>query len=106
MSFSLVGQTLIIVSSAEVANELFNKRYAIYSDRPVFMLPGVLMGWDKTLGFTSYGPRFLAARRMLHAFIGSRATLAPYHRQIELEAQRLLRRLLDRPGRIPDAIRQ
>jgi hypothetical protein len=106
MSLSLFGRPLIIVSSVEVANELLNKRYMLYSDHPLTMMVGVLMGWDKILAFMPYGPPFLAARRMLHSFMGSGAALTPYHGHIQLETQRLLRRLLDRPERPAEAIRQ
>jgi hypothetical protein len=106
MSVSMLGQPLVIVNSADVAEALLDKKSALYSDRPFLMMASALVGWDRTLALTPYGPRFRAIRRMLHTLMGTRAALAPYTPVFEAESRRMLRRVLDRPDQIADALRK
>ncbi|KAF8523756.1 cytochrome P450 [Hysterangium stoloniferum] len=61
---NILGTSLLYVNSAEMAHELFDKRSAIYSDRPVVpMLELVGMNWS--FAVMPYGERW---RRHRHAF--------------------------------------
>ena len=42
MHLTVLGKSLVIVSSKEAIAELFEKRGSIYSDRPIIPMAGVL----------------------------------------------------------------
>jgi hypothetical protein len=53
LSFSVLGQRVIVLNSVEAAVDLLDKRGAKYSDRPRFVL-FEQMGWRGTLTVTHY----------------------------------------------------
>ncbi|EJD46840.1 cytochrome P450 [Auricularia subglabra TFB-10046 SS5] len=57
----------IVVNTLEVVSELFDKRSAIYSDRPSFPMLD-LMGWAWNTGLMPYGQTWRTHRRVLHGF--------------------------------------
>lgn len=92
---------MIIINAQEVANDLLEKRGAIYSDRPVMPMAGTLMGWDQSVVLCPYNDRFRNMRRVLHRYLGSRGQLdkmQPYHGVLEVAVQQLLVRLLREPA--------
>ncbi|KLO13999.1 cytochrome P450 [Schizopora paradoxa] len=91
-----MGQPVLILNSAQAAIDLLETRGNIYSDRPVAVMAGELVGWDRGLGYARYGERFKEFRRMFHQIMGSRPSqdLLPMQ---EKETAELLIRLLDRP---------
>ncbi|KAI0321920.1 cytochrome P450 [Amylostereum chailletii] len=94
---NVLGQPFIIVNSYRVAVELLEKKSHIYSDRPVLVMGGELSGWKKTLALTPYGSQFRAKRRMLHQFMGTRASVQQYADVEEHETRRFLQRVLNDP---------
>ncbi|KAJ7221702.1 cytochrome P450 [Mycena pura] len=71
LHLDVAGTSIIVVSSAEAANELLEKRAAIYSDRARLPMVNELMGWDFALAFMKYGEQlpFLSSRahrRLFH----------------------------------------
>ncbi|KIJ28116.1 hypothetical protein M422DRAFT_270609 [Sphaerobolus stellatus SS14] len=44
----ILGRPLVIINSAKVARELMDKRSAVYSDRPHFIMAGDLVGYSET----------------------------------------------------------
>ncbi|KAJ7688801.1 cytochrome P450 [Mycena olivaceomarginata] len=59
-----LGQHILIVNSVKTANDLFEKRSHIYSDRPV--VPMIeLMEWDFNVGLMPLGDRWRQHRRIL-----------------------------------------
>ncbi|KAF4610328.1 hypothetical protein D9613_010451 [Agrocybe pediades] len=93
---SVLGKHLLFVNSFETANELFEKRSAIYSDRPQSTMSHELMGWDFSFGHMQYGERWRKHRRMFHRQF--QQSVAPTHWPIQRrEAHALLRNLLHSP---------
>ncbi|KAJ7873328.1 cytochrome P450 [Mycena olivaceomarginata] len=105
-SATVLGQPIIIISSAKVAVEILDKRSAIYSDRPVCTMGGELVGWKNTLVLLPYGDRFRRFRRLFHNIIGSRSAIKQFLPIEELETRRFLRRVLAKPGDLPKHIRK
>ncbi|KAF8211494.1 cytochrome P450 [Mycena galopus ATCC 62051] len=105
-SATVLGQPIIILGSAKVAVDLLDKRSAIYSDRPVCVMGGELVGWKNTLVLLPYGDRFRRFRRLFHNIIGSRSAIKQFLPIEELETRRFLRRVLAKPNDLPKHIRK
>ncbi|KII91350.1 hypothetical protein PLICRDRAFT_173216 [Plicaturopsis crispa FD-325 SS-3] len=75
MVFSQLEPTLIL-GSVEAAYDVLDTRGAMYSDRPPAVMAADLVGWGRGLGYTPGppNPRFREFRRLMHKFIGPRAS--------------------------------
>ncbi|EKM59475.1 uncharacterized protein PHACADRAFT_205692 [Phanerochaete carnosa HHB-10118-sp] len=96
-SATILGQRIIVLSSLDVAVDLLEKKSSVYSDRPVMVMAGELLGWAQNLVLSPYGDRFRDIRRYLHRYIGSRGQLdkvAPFHGLINSESHRFVQRML------------
>ncbi|KAI9441768.1 cytochrome P450 [Lactarius indigo] len=92
----VLGTHMVIINSAKAANELFDKRSSIYSDRPSLVALNTILGMDWVTGFIPYGARWRSLRRGLHAHFHPAAAKA--YRPLEQHAvHRLLRNLLQEP---------
>jgi hypothetical protein len=94
---SVAGQPLIVLGDAEVANEMLDKKSAIYSDRPVMEMAGELGGFNKWTGFLAYGPRWRETRKYMHHAIGTRESLADFGGHFESETRKFLKAVLHDP---------
>jgi len=88
---------LIVLSSFEGAQELLEKRSAIYSSRPRFVLYSEMMGWDRSLTFLPYGDKQRKHTRLMHE--GLNPTALQTQRQLqEYEAVVLLQEFATTPN--------
>ena len=55
---NVVDQEVRILNSSKAAVNLLDKRSSIYSNRPVRMMAGEIVGWETTLVIMQYGSRF------------------------------------------------
>ncbi|KAL0570132.1 hypothetical protein V5O48_011837 [Marasmius crinis-equi] len=109
MQISVFGQPAIILSSLKAANDLLESRGNIYSDRPVAVMAGELVGWNRGLGYTqgAHDLRFREFHRLFHQFIGPRACATKELQDVqEHENLRLLGKLLESPERFADHARE
>ena len=83
----------------EDAIALFEKRSANYSDRPMLVVAGEMVGWSQTLVLSPYGERFRDIRRLLHQFVGTEKLMHGFHGIQEEETRRFARRLVQDPSR-------
>ncbi|KAG5349725.1 hypothetical protein C0989_002160, partial [Termitomyces sp. Mn162] len=104
-SITVLGQAIIIVNSAEKANEMLEKKGLIYSDRPVLQMGGNLVGWRNSLGLMPYGDCFRRHRRLLHEMIGSKTSMRQFSQVQEVETHRFLQRVLANPADLDQHIR-
>ncbi|KAG9080012.1 hypothetical protein FRC06_007183, partial [Ceratobasidium sp. 370] len=96
ISFTVLGQVIVVLNSAEAAEDLLVKRSAIYSDRPELPMLNDerLLGWGRETAFIRYGERWNRQRKLtsmaLHPSVGDEiwSTLV---RQARVSVQRLLR---------------
>ncbi|KAK7035796.1 cytochrome P450 [Favolaschia claudopus] len=97
LHLNVAGQSIIVVSSAEAANELLEKRAGLYSDRARLPMVNELMGWDFALAFMKYGDHWRAHRKLFHEVFNSVAAqnFRIKERQVTNE---LLKDLLEKPG--------
>jgi hypothetical protein len=97
---------MIIVSSAEIAVDILEKKGSIFSDRPVMQMGGELVGWKNTLVLVSYGERFRSYRKFFHQLIGSNASMSQFHPIEEVETHKFLKCLLSRPQDLAEHVRK
>ncbi|KAJ7063526.1 cytochrome P450 [Mycena amicta] len=96
LHLDVAGTSILVVSSAEAANELLEKRASIYSDRARLPMVNELMGWDFALAFMKHGDHWRAHRKLFHEVFNAVAVLR--FRPKEKEAcHELLYDLLCRP---------
>ncbi|KAG5349488.1 hypothetical protein C0989_003480, partial [Termitomyces sp. Mn162] len=104
-SVTVLGQTIVILNSVKIANEILEKKGSIYSDRPVLQMAGNLIGWRKGLGLMSYGDRFRRFRRLFHDIIGSKTSIQQFYYIEHVETHQFLRRVLANPVDLAQHIR-
>ncbi|CCO36612.1 O-methylsterigmatocystin oxidoreductase Short=OMST oxidoreductase [Rhizoctonia solani AG-1 IB] len=75
VSVNLLGQVIVVLNTAEDANELLVKRALHYSNR--FQIPMMssprLSGWGKGSGLLNYGDRWRAQRKVTHEVLQKKA---------------------------------
>lgn len=69
----LFQQPIVILNSLQAARDILEKRGAIYSDRPRFVLFSELMGWASASTHVRYGPRFRKHRRFVNLTFNQQA---------------------------------
>jgi len=101
-----LGQDTIILNSSNAAFDLLDKRSAIYSNRPVLMMGGEIVGWNRSLALTQYGPRFREYRKFMSKFVGTRASMENFAGLQERETAKFLARAMTDPGSLVQQIRK
>ncbi|KAF8626921.1 hypothetical protein AX17_006422 [Amanita inopinata Kibby_2008] len=104
LHLSLLGTSVIVLDTAEVATELLERRSTIYSGRPQLPMIHDLMGWDFALGFKNYGDNWRAQRKLTHHSF--HATAAEKFRPHLIRAARgFLRRMLIKPDVVVENVK-
>ncbi|CAE6431728.1 unnamed protein product [Rhizoctonia solani] len=107
ISFTIMGQTTVVLNSATAANDLLEKRSSIYSDRPniMFITDEWLVDWRNAVSMCPYGPRHRNYRKMMNKFV-SKSAAAVYHPYQEAEVHAFLKRLVASTDNLEDDFRQ
>ncbi|KAL0578166.1 hypothetical protein V5O48_003832 [Marasmius crinis-equi] len=93
---NVFGTDIVVVNSYEGAQELFEKRSAIYSDRPRFTMLNELAGMAFHVGFMQYNDEWKEHRKVFRKAFQPPST--EHHKPaILLSIRTLLPRLLDTP---------
>jgi cytochrome P450 len=96
-------QPTIVISSAQVAVDLLEKRSNIYSSRPRFVVMGEMyLGNDSTL-VMPYGDKWRKHRKLLHSGLMQKAAHS-YKPLQELESKRLMWDFYTKPEQFLEAI--
>ncbi|QRV84472.1 cytochrome P450 family protein [Ceratobasidium sp. AG-Ba] len=97
ITIRIIQTYYIIVSDPCIVIELFEKRAANYSDRPIRYMIN-LLGWDKEIViFLSYGPKLKYYRTLLQRALNNR--VAPDYVPIQRhEVVKFLKRLVEDPS--------
>ena len=101
MSVSFIGQRVILISKMELIHE-FEKKGAVFSGRPRFVMAGELAGFQEILLFQQYGPRMRTARRQIVHAIGPGMPVESLRPTLENEVLRFVKRLVKNPS--PDEL--
>ncbi|OBZ67818.1 O-methylsterigmatocystin oxidoreductase [Grifola frondosa] len=99
----VLGQSIIVIGSSQVAYDLLEKRSSNYSDRGYSTMVS-LTGWEWNLGFIRYGQWWRRIRRTFHQHFNH--STIPKYREVQLhESRRLLRNLIVNPAQFVEHIR-
>lgn len=71
VSINMLGQRMVILNSFDAAEEILDKKSAIYSDRPYLPVCGGIMNCDHLLAFQSYGTPWRDMRRLFSQTVGT-----------------------------------
>ncbi|KAJ7206267.1 cytochrome P450 [Mycena pura] len=83
----LPGKSIVLLDSLQAAEDLLDKRSAIYSDRPPFTLYE-MFGWMPAVSFLPYGKQFTTHRQMHHSYLNRMKVVE--HQPIQLQEARTL----------------
>ncbi|KAG7451643.1 cytochrome P450, partial [Guyanagaster necrorhizus] len=104
LSFHILGQPIIVLNSVKAAIDLLDKRGSNYCDRPAFHLFEE-MGWEGTLTFLRWGPRFQRNRKLIQSSFTKRQ-IVKYQELQTREARVLVRNLIQSPEEYDRLIRR
>ncbi|KAI0698607.1 CyP450 monooxygenase [Cytidiella melzeri] len=92
----VLSTPILIISSADIALDLMEKRASIYSDKPTLTVD-ILTGWEFDMGLMPYGSRWRSIRKNFHQYFNQ--TVVPQYRDKQArEVHAFLRRCLDQKG--------
>ncbi|KAH8114366.1 cytochrome P450 oxidoreductase [Phellopilus nigrolimitatus] len=97
---SVFGTHIVVLHDPAAAAALFEKRSAVFSDRPRVVFGGEMCGWENTLALQRYGEDFRQFRKELHQVLGTQAAISKFHPLIEIETRRFLLRVLEDTTRL------
>ncbi|CAE6466211.1 unnamed protein product [Rhizoctonia solani] len=102
----MMGQIIIVLNSAEAANEVLGRRAGIYSDRPQLQMvrSDNLTGWGNNTAFLPYGERWRKQRRMTHEVLNKKAS-EEFWPTVTRQSRLAIQRLLDHPQAYPDGFK-
>jgi cytochrome P450 len=104
-SFEVLGQRIMVLNSLEVAQDLFEKRSANYSDRPRMPMMLELMDFGHIFGLLPYGQWWRRHRRSFNEHFHANA-VCKYHPVQARETRAFLNKLLQAPERLIPHIRE
>ncbi|KAJ6574328.1 cytochrome P450 [Mycena capillaripes] len=100
LHLNLAGTSVVILSSTETTEALFEKRSSIYSDRARLPMLMELMGWDFNIG-----DEWRAHRRLFNQGFAPKESIKYQPKQLKATHE-LLRRVLEEPDDIMAHFRQ
>ena len=102
----IFGKHMIILNTFEAAQDLMERRSAIYSDRPSIAFGGDFVGWSRTTVLLPYGARHRASRRLMQQVIGTQSAMHKFDEIEASEVLKFLKNLLDTPDDFAEHVRQ
>ena len=89
-----------MVNSAEHIIELFEKRGAIYSDRPPLYVSGEIAGWDRALALSHYDDHMRDLRRLFAPLLGTRKAVEQFLPMLDEQSRKFLLRVKEYPDQL------
>ncbi|KAJ7668691.1 cytochrome P450 [Mycena polygramma] len=102
----VLGMSILSINSFDAANELLNRRGAVWSDRPRLPMIKELMGWDWALLFQSYNDGFFTPRRIIQQQFQPGIVARDYRPVMLFEVKVLLQNLLAKPEHFSDHLKR
>ncbi|EIN11187.1 cytochrome P450 oxidoreductase [Punctularia strigosozonata HHB-11173 SS5] len=97
---NVLGQTIVILNTLEVANDMLKTRSAAYSGRPVLQFAGEMIGWNRQMILSTYNDHFKSMRKLVYRYIGTKAAISRHQPIQEREIRYFLARVQDDPSQI------
>ncbi|TFY62176.1 hypothetical protein EVG20_g6799 [Dentipellis fragilis] len=104
IQLTVFSRNLVVINSYQLTMELFDKRSALYSDRPRRPM-AELCGFGSALLFQNYNSTARQARKLMHSELSVKGT-QPHRVLQESEARAFARRVLDDPASFRDHLRR
>ncbi|KAF7350729.1 Cytochrome P450 [Mycena sanguinolenta] len=105
-SLKVLGETIVVINSVKIAEDLLDVRGAIFSDRPAMHVGGELAGFNNVLPLAHYGDRVRRERKLFHQLFGTQTAIEKFFPLLSTEVHKLLRNIVANPGGVPDEIRR
>ncbi|KAG8992293.1 hypothetical protein FRB95_005541 [Tulasnella sp. JGI-2019a] len=99
---NVAGDPVVIVNTQEAAMDLLEKRSAIYSDRPRFVMACELSGLDQSVALMDSGPGHTKQRKIMQQALHPRVVAKDYTPIQERFTHRLAKNLLDEPDKFTE----
>ncbi|PIL24645.1 cytochrome P450 [Ganoderma sinense ZZ0214-1] len=96
ITFRMLGQRFVVLSSVEHATEIMEKKSAIYSSRASLPVGGDMVGWSEVLILEPYGERMRDMRKLISSVMGTTKRIERFHPLVESEVKQFLVGLADR----------
>ncbi|KAL5638401.1 hypothetical protein ACGC1H_005175 [Rhizoctonia solani] len=98
ISMTVLGQTIVVLNSINVAIDLLDQRSVVYSDRPYLRVicDPYLLDWGGGIIVLPYGPRWKKQRRIMHEVLKPSVNVRNFA-LFEREARATLKRLVASP---------
>ena len=106
MTFTMVGQRFVVLSSAQYATDIMEKKSAIYSSRASVPVAGDMVGWSEALILEPYGERMRDTRKLISHVIGTAKRVEQFHLLVENEVGQFLAGLAGRTDSLNREIQQ
>ncbi|TFK25117.1 cytochrome P450 [Coprinopsis marcescibilis] len=101
---NVAGTNIIVIDTAEVANDLLEKRSSIYSGRPRMTMLNELSGWDFNFGFQDYGSYWRTHRKLVHLTF-NQGVVGHFKPHVTRATRNMLNRFLDEPRKMEENLR-
>ncbi|KAJ6451319.1 cytochrome P450 [Mycena sanguinolenta] len=104
-SLTVFGQTMIIVNSVKIAEDLLETRGVNFSDRPLMPMAGKLIGFENVLSMSQYGDRVKQERKLFYQLFGtSTSIITQFGPLLTSEVHQCLQNILGKPEYALDQI--
>ncbi|PCH39679.1 cytochrome P450 [Wolfiporia cocos MD-104 SS10] len=94
---TIFQKPVIILNSAQSAQDILDKKSSIYSDRPHTVLYDQILGWVADIAFMEYGERWKKHRKWAQSAYNDKVTLRTYRPVQTREVYALLSNFLNTP---------
>lgn len=88
---------MIILNSAQYAIDMLDKKGRLYSDRPIFMMAGKLVGWDRAPALIPVCNTWSEYRRLFSQFMGTRSKMDEFGQVLQEGTDSYMKKLSLRP---------
>ena len=106
MTFTTLGQPFVVLSSAQYAADIMEKKSAIYSSRASFPVAGDMVGWSEALVLEPYGERMRNTRKFISHVMGTPKRVEQFRPLVEDEVRQFVVGLAGRTDTLNQAIKQ
>ncbi|RPD66668.1 cytochrome P450 [Lentinus tigrinus ALCF2SS1-7] len=90
MSFTMFGQSYVILNSARHAVDMLEKKSTVYSSRPRIPVAGDMIGWKDFMILQPGGHKLRETRKLLGLVMASTKRVERFHHLVEEETKQFL----------------
>lgn len=96
---NVLGNHFIILNNPKYVSEILDAKSRLYSDRPILMMAGKLVGWEGATVCRPFDDNWAQHRRLMANFMGTHAKVAEFESVIHGGVKKLLSRIVTSPER-------